>query len=268
MKVIGFYNRKGGCGKTVSAINVASILAKKGYKTLLLGLDPQNDLSAFFGFAQNGEFYSKSNHTIVEIMNDIDNEFSIKEAIYPTKYENLFIVPGNTKLEREEKALLIETLVDTRVILTRHLFEVKDTFDYVVIDMAPAGESLININGIVACDYVYIPIMISENELEGLQHAITICKNLRNANPKLKVGGTFFCRNEKWLKASKEADEYIKQYYPELYMDSKISKNKLITDLSFIHQPLIEYDKKLKINVTNDYINLTNEIIEKCGGNK
>ena len=86
-KIISCNNRKGGSGKTTTSINLAKGLADEGLKVLLVDLDLQGNTSSKFL-----EDYEEING-IVEVIN---GEISIEEAIYKTDVDNLYIVP--TKL--------------------------------------------------------------------------------------------------------------------------------------------------------------------------
>lgn len=260
---ISIYNRKGGVGKTMSSINIAAILASRGYKVLGIDLDPQANFSKFFGYVRGYRNSSQLKLTVDDILNDEDNELNIMEAIYPTDFKNLYVLPASKKLERTERSLLAITSIDTRTILLEHMMSIIDNFDYVIVDLAPNAEGIVNCNGLCATDKVFVPMYISEFEMDALDDAIKITKNLRSANAKLHIAGTFMCKFEKNVNNSKEAVENIRLTYPDLYMSTNIRKANAIINMSFDEIPLIYKDPKMKLKITQDYVALVDEMLRR-----
>ena len=103
MKGIAFYNIKGGCGKTTSAINVSYILAKEGKKVLLVDLDPQ---------ANSSDFYELDDCEYpLTIADVLIGDCKVDKAIYHSKYNGLDFIPSTILLGRTEKMMTANTTV-------------------------------------------------------------------------------------------------------------------------------------------------------------
>jgi chromosome partitioning protein len=125
-KTIVFANQKGGVGKTTTAVNVGSYMASEGKKILLVDFDPQGNLSSSVGCSHN-------NDGIYEV---ITSKCKIKDVILKTVQENLFIITSNLNLSGATIELV--DMEGREYILKKALAEIKDQFDYILIDCPPS----------------------------------------------------------------------------------------------------------------------------------
>ena len=192
MRKISVINEKGGVGKTTVCVNLASGLAKKGKKILLVDLDPQGNSSQYFlpefkkvDIKKFNQMEINENLDIrkaLEIIDDfirqegtnkkdinnllIDGKEVINECIYNTEVENLRIIPSlDTNLIKTDKYL---TATPTRVYnrLKKALREVRNDYDYVLFDHAPTFNN-ITINGLFCSDEIIIPLKVGGSELRS-----------------------------------------------------------------------------------------------------
>jgi chromosome partitioning protein len=155
--IIAITNQKGGVGKTTTAINLAAALANKGFRTLLIDVDPQANSSMSFLDVHSLE------HSIYDALTD--PEVHLPEILRETeKVPNLFVAPANIALAKMEAKLLGE--LDSHFRLKDELDQVRDRFDYVVIDTPPTL-GIITVNALVAATHVLVPIQSSYFALEG-----------------------------------------------------------------------------------------------------
>ena len=179
-KIISFANQKGGVGKTTSAVNIAASLGILGYKTLLVDLDPQGNATSGVGIAKKGLKY-----TIKDIL---AGEISAKDVILETKYEKLWLIPSNITLAGAEFDLFQEE-EDPQNIMKNAFAEIKDEYDYIIID-CPPSLGMLTVNSLTASDGVVIPMQCEFYALEGLsQLMITISKIKTHYNNTLNVTG-------------------------------------------------------------------------------
>ena len=147
MKIITSINAKGGCGKSTIAMNVASGLALRGRKTLLIDMDPQAQLtqwlSAGDGLSDEG--------TLVTAMQGMA---SLDQIIQPTRFENLSFIASSEGLE--ELGRQITDREDYPTILTRLLASLSERFDFLVID-SPNQISPVMANAIYPADLFIVP---------------------------------------------------------------------------------------------------------------
>ena len=178
-KAIAIFNQKGGVGKTTTAVNFAASLAEHGKKVLLVDNDPQGNLSSGVGI----------NKSILEktIYHVLINEVDITEAIMPTNFENLDIVPGSVDLAGAEIELI--EFDNREYLLKGQLAKIKDLYDYILID-CPPSLGLLTINALVAVDSVIIPIQCEYYALEGVSQLVNTFNLVKKSiNPDLYIQG-------------------------------------------------------------------------------
>ena len=126
-KVVSIANQKGGVGKTTTAVNLSTILAKKGKKILLIDADPQGNATSGLGI--NKEIEKSIYDVIIE-------EVNIKETLKDTAVKNLKVCPSNINLAGAEVELV--SLISREHRLKERIDEIKEEYDYVIIDCPPS----------------------------------------------------------------------------------------------------------------------------------
>ena len=144
--VISFANQKGGVAKTTSTFNVAACLTKRGFRVLMIDLDPQASLTIYAGL----EPYEYE-HTIVDVLKNPRQE--IHKCINPVR-DNLSIITSRIELASAESELLSRPARE--LILSRALSNVQEEYDYILIDCPPQLSTL-TINALACTDKVIIP---------------------------------------------------------------------------------------------------------------
>ena len=135
--------------------------------------------------------------------------------------------------------------------------------NYCIIDTSPSL-SIININGLVAADEIYIPLKCDGGSLLGVAIIMSIVDVVRESNPELKVGGMFFTQWNGRKNVSKAVYELLNDSFGEYIIPITIATNKNIEEGSLMQIPLLAYDNgKNKCKATKDYIELTEYILNK-----
>ena len=151
--IIVLTNQKGGVGKTTSTAALAAGLGGKGYKVLAVDLDPQGNLGFSLGLDIN------THCTIYEVLK---GGIAIQEAIHQT--ETCDIIASNILLSEAE----IEFQRENReTLLKERLEEVKDNYDFIIID-TPPSLNILTLNAYAASDYLIIPMAAEILSLVGL----------------------------------------------------------------------------------------------------
>lgn len=269
MKTIVFLNNKGGVGKTASVTSIAHIIATKfNKKVLLIDLDPQMNSSCMFSEIDFIElFYSiykghnvKTNKSIEDLL--LDKDMDIHECIRSTEYENLDIIPSYLTLSEVEERMKADVRTPQQFKLQRHLRDIQDEYDYCIIDSSPSI-SIININGLVAADKVYVPLRCDGGSLLGAAIIMNLFETVSEYNSNLEIGGMFFTQWNGRKNVSKSVYEVLNEVFGEYILPITIGTSKNIEECSLMQIPLLAYDNgKNPSKVTKDYINLSEYILK------
>ena len=230
--VIAITNQKGGVGKTNITFNLSGALAEKNKRILLIDLDQQGNLSS--AFLDN--IYTL-NTTIADIF--LDNGTPISEVIQKTSFQNIDIIPSNIDLSKIDLQLAGEP--DAQYFLADKLKEVKDNYDYIIID-CPPSLSLATRIGLVATDEVIIPLECQEWAVKGtayLRSAIT--KIRKRANPKLKIMGYLINRFDGRRKLEEVYRETILESFKDKVFKVEFKNSVKYAEAATIKKPITSY---------------------------
>ena len=161
VRVIAVTNQKGGVGKTTTAINLSACLAAEGKRVLAVDADQQGNTTSGLGLDKND--------VPLTIYDVFLGEATIAEVKQPTCMDGLEVIPANINLTGAE----IELIGNDRreYILQEALAEVKDAYDFIIID-CPPSLNMITVNALVAANTVLVPIQCEYFALEGLKRSL------------------------------------------------------------------------------------------------
>ena len=143
-KVISIANQKGGVGKTTTAVNFSTILAKRGKKVLLIDTDPQGNATSGLGIEKDVKF---------SVYDVIINDVEIENTVVQSMVKNLDVCPSNINLAGAEVELV--SMMSREQRLKEKIDSQKDKYDYIIID-CPPSLGLITLNAFTASDSVLI----------------------------------------------------------------------------------------------------------------
>ena len=234
-KVIAIANQKGGVGKTTTAINLSTILAKKGKRTLLIDTDPQGNATSGLGIDKKVE-YSVYN-VLVE---DIEMEETLKE----TQVKNLKVCPSNINLAGAEVELV--SMMSREQRLKEKLDKIKENFDYILID-CPPSLGLITLNAFTASDSVLIPVQCEYYALEGLGQLInTINLVKKHLNPNIYIEGAILTMFDTRTNLSNQVVKEVKKYFEDKVYKTLIPRNVKLSEAPSYGMPITLYDPRSK----------------------
>jgi chromosome partitioning protein len=250
-KIIAIANQKGGVGKTTTSINLAASLGALEKKVLIIDADPQANASSGLGIdVENVEI---GTYQIIEHSN------TAEEGVIPTSAPNVWIIPAHIDLV----AIEIE-LVDKEkreYMLKQALNEIKEKYDFIIIDCAPSL-GLLTLNALTAADSVVIPIQCEYFALEGLGKLLNTIKSVQKIhNPSLDIEGLLLTMYDTRLRLSNQVVEEVQKHFNNMVFSTIIQRNIKLSEAPSFGESIINYDATSK--GAANYLNLAEEIIKK-----
>lgn len=235
-KIIAFSNQKGGIGKTTSAVNIAAAVGKAGKKVLLVDLDPQGNATSGVGVSKKG-----GHKTSYDLL--VGDE-GVDEIVMETPFENLWVIPTNIGLAGAEYELV--TAEKREFFLRDRLQELKNRFDYIVID-CPPSLGILTVSALTAADGVVIPMVCEYYALEGLsQLMLTIRQVKKRYNPGLEITGILITMYDKRLNLTTQVKTELEKYYKDKLFETTIVRNVRLSEAPSFGMPILYYDKSSK----------------------
>ncbi|MBD5632521.1 MAG: ParA family protein [Clostridia bacterium] len=233
-KIISFTNKKGGVGKTTTAINMAAYCAEFGKRTLLVDIDSQGNATTGLGFSKSA--LKKS------VYNVLIEDDSVANNILPTQVKLLDILPANVDLTGAEVDLVYKRSRER--ILKEALDKVRDNYDYIFID-CPPSLGLLTVNAWVASDSIIIPLQSEYYALEGVSQLMnTIAMVRQHLNPNLQIEGVVITMYDGRALIAKQITAEIKKFFKNKLYEIIIPRNVRLAEAPSHGLPVMLHDPK------------------------
>lgn len=248
-RVIAVTNQKGGTGKTTTTINLGTYLASAGKYVLILDLDPQGNATSGFGITR--ECIRGGAYEIIA------KKVSMKDAIISTSVERLSIIPATESLAAANVEFI--NVPDRENLLKNVLLEIRNNFDYVLID-CPPSLGILTIISLVASDQALIPVQSEYYALEGLGQLLnTINMVQQNLNKELKIMGAVLTMYDKRTRLSMQIVKEMNRHFPNKVFESIIPRNVRLSEAPSHGKPIKQYEPWSK--GARAYENLAKEVL-------
>ena len=233
-QIISIANQKGGVGKTTTSVNLSAALASLGKKVLLVDCDSQANATTGMGIDKPSLKFS--------LYQGLIGETGVNDIIYPTVLQKLMIIPANMDLIGFEIEMVSAKGREKK--LKQILDEIKDRFDYVIIDCPPAL-GLLTLNAFTASDAVLIPLQSEFYALEGLGQLLDTIKRVKSSfNPGLRIKGILLTMYDGRTNLAQHVVEDARKYFKDMVFKTKIPRNVKLGEAPSYGLPVILYDKQ------------------------
>ena len=254
-KVISVANQKGGVGKTTTTVNLSTLLAKKGKKVLLIDTDPQGNATSGLGLTKELE---------LSVYDILVGDTTFDETIENTAIKNLKICPSNISLAGAEVQLV--SMMSREQRLKVKLDEVKDQYDYILID-CPPSLGLVTLNAFTASDTVLIPVQCEYFALEGLGQLLnTVNLVKKHLNKSLEIEGALLTMYDARTNLSNQVVKEVKKYFEGKVYKTVIPRNVRLSEAPSYGMPISLYDPRSK--GAKAYEKLTKEFLNNNAQSK
>jgi len=230
-RVIAVANQKGGVGKTTTTVNMGAALAEQDHRVLVIDLDPQGNATTGLGIN-----FRVVDSTMYEVL---VGGTPIDDCIEPTEVKGLFVAPAGLHLAGAEVELV--NTFNREAKLRKALDEVRDQYDYILID-CPPSLGLLTVNGLVAATEVLVPIQCEYYALEGLAALSGNVELVRdNLNPTLRIRHIVMVMYDPRTKLGEQVVEEVRNHFGELVCRNMIPRAVKLSEAPSHGQPITVY---------------------------
>jgi chromosome partitioning protein len=228
-RVIVFANQKGGVAKTTTTLNLAVAFKEQGYRVLAIDLDPQGNLTMSQGM--NPDAIERSMFDVLV------HRLPISEIIHKAEVD---VAVSSIDLAGAELAL--SSMIGRERALEKALVEVRDAYDFIMID-TPPSLGLLTINAFVAATGVIVPVQCEYLSLRGLvQLENTLAMVRENLNPDVKIEGILPTMFDARTLHAREAVEILEENFGELVFKTRIRKTIRYAEAPVKGSSIMKYD--------------------------
>ena len=250
-RIICIANRKGGVGKTTTAINLSAALGVAEEPTLLVDCDPQGNATSGIGIKVDAD-----TPTIYEVLL---GECELQDAVQKTPIARLDVLPANHDLIGAEVELL--NVENREYRLQTLLRKGREQYKYILID-CPPSLGLLTVNALTAADSVLVPLQCEYYALEGLRSLLETLTAIREQlNPDLAIEGILLTMFDARNKLSHQIVEEVRQFFPHNVFDTIIPRNVRLTESPSHGLPVILYDPSCR--GAQSYVELAREVTKR-----
>jgi len=255
MQCIAVINQKGGVGKTTTTVNLGAALANKGYRVLLLDMDPQANLTVHLDKRPDLE-----SNTLTSLLVE---DAPLQDLVQPTSSPNLFLVASDTSLAGVEQVLANRIGRETILREALAVFPGKTEFDFLLMD-CPPSLGVLSANALVAAQQVIIPMQAQYLSLQGMAKLMEVIQLVqRRLNPAVQVASVLPCMVDGRTNLSIEVLREIEAHFGNLLAKTRIRNNVKLAEAPSFGRTIFEHAPES--NGARDYEAFADEVLLALG---
>lgn len=255
-KVIALANQKGGVGKTTTCVNLGIGLAHLGKRVLLIDMDAQASLTVSLGYKNPDEL----SETVSEIMKMVMEDKPVPEGYGILHHpEGVDLLPCDISLSGVEVSLV--NVMSRETILRSYLSEIKQNYDFVLIDCMPSL-GMLTLNALTAADSVIIPAQPHYLSAKGLELLLqTVSKVQKQINPNLKIDGILLTMVDRRANFTKDVIDILRNKHQNSIgvFRTEIPVSIKAIETTAEGKSIFEHDRSGKVSAA--YASLTKEVL-------
>ncbi len=248
-RILCVANQKGGVGKTTTALNLATGLAKSGCRTLLIDLDPQCNATSGLGESPS------ERHLLL-------SKAPLAEGIRATRTTGLYLLPGSRSFQDVES--LVRAGESDATLLRSHLRTELGGYDFVLIDCPPSLGSLTRA-ALTASTEVLMPIQCEYFAMEGLTQMIHVIRDVMRQDPgRLEFGGIVMTMYDHRLELTREVEKEVREFFGEIVFDTVVPRDVAVSEAPSHGLSVLDYSPRAR--GARAYIELCMEVLDRDQG--
>lgn len=231
-RIVAVANQKGGVGKTTTSVNLATGLALRGHRVLIVDVDPQSNATTGLGVDHRGT--TRSTYDLIV------DQAPVAEVIMPTAIKGLDLAPGSPDLAGAEVELVTTSERERR--LSSALAGTSSRYDVVFLD-CPPSLGLLTVNALVAAQDLLVPVQCEYYALEGLGQLLDTTERVHSGlNPHLRIGGVLLTMYDGRTKLSSQVADEIKSHFGEFVFETVVPRSVRLSEAPSFGEPVLTLD--------------------------
>lgn len=265
-KIISIINNKGGVGKTTSTAILAELMAYLGERVLCIDLDSQSNLSMQFGCyiedsaeVMNGILFPEQENITELFKFRYREKVDMQKLIKRTGIKNLDMIPSSRRHKHTQRNINANETGNNNIILKKALAAVRNEYDFILIDNAPASD-ILTVNSMFASDYVVTPVRVEGFSYKGLKETLDSILYIKEEHDieNLDFLGVFITQAEVKTNVYKDINAAYTENLGAHFLKTPIRKDTKIPEIETDFKPILQHSPDT--NAVFDYARLLLEL--------